>query len=134
MPEINANFIAKAQEMSHALTALAYKDGILCPALVAFNDWLARAGITLAAIPPSTIATDNFDDAVLFAVQSSPNGVGLDDLRAILATYKKPANQIGLALARLVKKGLLTVAGTAPEQIWTFMGATTTGTTGTRRT
>jgi len=113
MPEINANFIAKAYE----LTAIAYSDNIECPPLQALNEWVMRqrAG--------TTPATGNFDDAVLAAVQSSPDGVGIEDLRSILATYKKPANQIGAALARLVKKELLAVAGSEAAQIWTFKTA-----------
>jgi hypothetical protein len=68
------------------------------------------AGTTAA--PNSATDTGNFDNAVLAAVQSSPAiGVSMDDLRPILAQYNKPANQIGAALGRLMRKNLIAKNG-----------------------
>jgi hypothetical protein len=116
MTPVNPAFQAKV----HELTALAYEKAIPCPPLVALNDWLRRQP-TVAAMPapaarPSAIGNapggeGSFDEAVVAAVRSSPNGVAIADLQAILAAYKKPNNQIGAALGRLKRAGRIQERG-----------------------
>jgi hypothetical protein len=67
-----------------------------------------HTGLPLNGLP-------TFDNAVLAAVRSSPNGVDMNDLRAILAQYGKPPAAIGAALGRLQKKQLISKKG----NLWT---------------
>jgi hypothetical protein len=118
MPQINPIF----ERMIHQATAYAFQHGISCPPLIGVNNWLfAQTRVAEAAATPASRPTTangaapggpvSFDDALIAAVRSSPNGVSLDDLQAILASSKKPKNQIAAAAVRLAKKALLAKRG-----------------------
>lgn len=122
MPAINPVFVQKLYE----LTAFAYQNGVVCPPLEALNQWtlaqLAATGASTAGIPTraandatsgrrGTNGAGNFDDAVLAAIASSPNGVENADMRPILAQYRRTASQIGAALSRLAKAGKIEKKG-----------------------
>lgn len=107
------------------LSTIALKANYDCPPLIALNNWaLEQMTASAAATAPLTQrparpgangaapgGQGSFDEAVLAAVKSSPDGVGIGDLRSILATYKKPNNQIGAALGRLKRKNLIQQRG-----------------------
>lgn len=97
-----------------------YDSGIDATPLTTWLSDQARLGLTapIAGTMATSSTTANptadtgiFDQAVLAAVQSSPNGVAMDDLRPILAQYGKPNNQIGAALGRLMRKNLIAKNG-----------------------
>ncbi|TAK82104.1 MAG: hypothetical protein EPO09_21705, partial [Aquabacterium sp.] len=118
MPAVNPAF----QQKIHELTAFAYQHQIDCPPLIGINNWLAQQ----SAATPISARTGSltgqavpFDDAVLAAVKSSPNGVGLADLRAILAPYARPPNQIETALGRLTRAKTIEKRG----DLWYMSGA-----------
>lgn len=143
MAQINPAFTQKVYE----LTAFAYKNGIDCPALSTLNEWtIGQLGrnTSAAATPTPRIRNrtaaktakaatpGNFDDAVLAAVKSSAAGVGIDDLSAILKPHGRPNNQIGTALARLVKKGLIEKRAEPSGDAWLPTTGATIDTTITR--
>src|SRR5205085_2027867 len=66
------------------------------------------------------VKSGSFDEAVLAAVRTSPKGADITELQPILASYGKPNNQIGAALARLSKQQKI-VKGT--DNLWHFRGA-----------
>jgi hypothetical protein len=128
MTTINREFQTKV----HELTALAYRQSIPCPPLVALNDWMSRqptdGAVSAAARPAANEAAPaggpgSFDDAALSAVRSSPNGVGIDDLAAILKPYGKPKNQVGAALGRLKRAGRIRERG----ELWFIKAAAPRG-------
>lgn len=136
MPQINQTFVQKVYE----LTAFAYANNIDCPTLAMLNEWtigqstgntMPAAAITGTRQSAGAIGSaGNFDAAVLAAVQSSPSGVGLDDLRPILDIYKRPANQIGAALGRLTRQNKI-IKGT--DELWHYRAPKVDKTIGQRR-
>lgn len=96
----------------YKLTASFYEAGIDCPPLVEFNRWImsqqlavGQAGAVPAATKPLGNGTADFDTALTAALKTSPNGVDIGDLRAILTPYGKTPPAIGAALGRMAKAG-----------------------------
>jgi hypothetical protein len=115
---INPNFVAAA----YGLTALAYKEGIDCPPLVAFNAWImGQIASPLAAMPAANAS--EFNAALAAALQSSPAGITTSDLRTILTRFGKSASEIGLAVGRLARKGTVQ----KKDHLWFWIGAPATG-------
>jgi hypothetical protein len=124
---------------SYDLTAAFYAAGIDCPPLIMFNEWMSRELAKEAARPikPATVTTTKvpapqatFATALTSALISSPDGVSIADLRAILAPYKPTATMIGATLGRMTKAGTAEKKG----ELWFAKSATITGIDKRRKT
>lgn len=109
MPQINTSKTQKPTPAFiacvHGAVAQAWQDNLDCPPLLNLLRWMQNQSLT--SISTQRLATPannaSFDDAVLAAITSSPNGVGLGDLGAILKHLGRPATAITPALNRLLK-------------------------------
>jgi hypothetical protein len=117
MPTINPVFEKKI------LDAMAYAGAhhIDCPPLVGVYNWIATQAraAPVAAAAGTTAVKPSFREALLAAVQSSPQGVGLSDLQAILKTYNLKPNLIAAEAGRQAKAGTIKKAG----DLWFFVGS-----------
>ena len=125
---------------SQQVFAIAYGCNYDHPALRSFANWInAQSGGMVSTAtrgrPPiaGTVparsgamtgsATATFDEAVLAAVTSSPNGVPVAELSEILRQYGKTSSQIGAALARQAKLKTIEKKG----NLWFATAATSNG-------
>lgn len=119
MAAINPLFGEKLYE----LTALAYEQNIACPLLAQLNGWyIGQKGAMTAGLPIATglPGETGFAAAVLAAIKSSPTGVDMNDLRAILAEHNQPAQTIGATIGRLIRAGQVEKRG----DLWFFLSDT----------